>query len=77
VGEGARCGDEEYATGGAYLNYLGEEGEDRVRAAFGPETYARLQALKDRYDPTNLFRQNQSIKPTNWRDEREAVATTV
>ena len=33
-------------TGGAYLNFLGEEGEDRVRAAFGPETYARLQALK-------------------------------
>jgi FAD/FMN-containing dehydrogenase len=66
-----------YATGGAYLNYLGEEGEDRVRAAFGPETYARLQALKDRYDPTNLFRLNQNIKPTNWRDEREAVAAIV
>ncbi len=65
-----------YTTGGAYLNYLGEEGEDRVRAAFGPETYARLQALKDRYDPQNLFRLNQNIKPTNWSDEKEAVAAT-
>jgi hypothetical protein len=55
----------------------GEEGEDRVRAAFGPDTYARLQALKDRDDPTNLFRLNQNIKPTDWRDEREAVAATV
>ena len=53
-----------YTTGRAYLNFIGEEGEDRVRAAFGPETYARLQALKDRYDPTNLFRLNQNIKPT-------------
>jgi len=65
-----------YSTGGAYLNYLGEEGEDRVRAAFGPETYARLQALKDRYDPQNLFRLNQNIKPTNWSDEKEVVAAT-
>jgi FAD/FMN-containing dehydrogenase len=65
-----------YSTGGAYLNYLGEEGEDRVRAAFGPETYARLQALKDRYDPQNLFRLNQNIKPTDWSDEKEVVAAT-
>jgi FAD/FMN-containing dehydrogenase len=65
-----------YSTGGAYLNYLGEEGEDRVRAAFGPETYARLQALKDRYDPQNLFRLNQNIKPTNWSDEKAVVAAT-
>ena len=65
-----------YTTGRAYLNFIGEEGEDRVRAAFGPETYARLQALKERYDPTNLFRLNQNIKPTGWQGEKEAVAAT-
>lgn len=65
-----------YATGRAYLNFIGEEGEDRVRAAFGPETYERLQELKDRYDPTNLFRLNQNIKPTGWQEEKEAVAAT-
>jgi FAD/FMN-containing dehydrogenase len=65
-----------YTTGRAYLNFIGEEGEDRVRAAFGPETYARLQALKDRYDPQNLFRLNQNIKPTGWQQEKETVAAT-
>ena len=49
---------------GAYLNYLGDEGIDRVREAFGPEKFARLQALKDRYDPTNMFRHNQNIPPS-------------
>jgi FAD/FMN-containing dehydrogenase len=42
---------------------LGEEGEDRVREAYG-EHYERLVALKDKYDPTNLFRLNQNIRPT-------------
>ena len=42
-------------TGGAYINFLSSEGEDRVQAAYGPEKFARLRALKDRYDPTNLF----------------------
>ena len=53
-----------FTTGRVYLNFIGDEGEDRVRAAFEPEVYARLQALKDRYDPTNLFRLNQNIKPS-------------
>ncbi len=53
-----------WTTGRAYLNFLGDEGQDRVEAAFGPEKYARLQALKDEWDPTNLFRHNQNIAPS-------------
>ena len=52
-----------HTTGGAYLNFLGDEGDGRVRAAFGRMKYARLQALKTRYDPDNLFRLNQNITP--------------
>jgi FAD/FMN-containing dehydrogenase len=48
---------------GVYVNYLGEEGADRVRAAYTPAQYARLVALKTRYDPTNLFHLNQNIAP--------------
>jgi FAD/FMN-containing dehydrogenase len=46
-----------------YVNYLGEEGEERVRCAYSPATYARLSQLKKKYDPANLFRLNQNIKP--------------
>jgi FAD/FMN-containing dehydrogenase len=53
-----------FSTGGVYVNFLGNEGEDRVRAAYGGEKYERLVALKNKYDPTNLFRVNQNIKPT-------------
>jgi FAD/FMN-containing dehydrogenase len=66
-----------YTTGCAYLNFIGEEGEDRVLAAFGPETYARLQALKDRYDQTNPFRLNQNIKPTGHVSDQELAAARV
>ncbi|MBB6487767.1 FAD-binding oxidoreductase [Rhizobium lusitanum] len=52
-----------YSTGGVYANNLGDEGEDRVRAAYG-ENYTRLVTLKNKFDPTNLFRLNQNIKPT-------------
>jgi FAD/FMN-containing dehydrogenase len=45
------------------VNFMGEEGESRVRAAYEDETFARLQRLKARYDPTNLFRLNQNIPP--------------
>ena len=46
-----------------YVNDLGDEGEERAQSAYG-ENYARLVALKNQYDPTNLFRLNQNIKPT-------------
>jgi hypothetical protein len=55
-----------YSTGGVYVNYLGreaDEGADRVKSAYGPEKYQRLVALKNKYDPTNLFRLNQNIRP--------------
>ena len=52
-----------HSTGGVYANNLGDEGEERVRDAYG-ENYARLVALKNKYDPTNFFRLNQNIKPT-------------
>jgi FAD/FMN-containing dehydrogenase len=49
---------------GVYVNEMGAEGEDRVRAAYNPASYERLVALKNRYDPTNFFRLNQNIRPT-------------
>jgi FAD/FMN-containing dehydrogenase len=51
--------------GGAYVNFLGEEGEARVRAAYPGRTWDRLTAIKAFYDPTNLFRLNQNIAPAN------------
>jgi FAD/FMN-containing dehydrogenase len=48
---------------GVYVNFVENEGEARVRDAYKPATYARLAAVKAQYDPTNLFRQNQNIKP--------------
>jgi FAD/FMN-containing dehydrogenase len=50
-------------TGGTYVNFLSNEGGERVRAAYG-DKYERLVALKDAYDPTNLFRLNQNITPS-------------
>ncbi|WP_245525556.1 MULTISPECIES: FAD-binding oxidoreductase [unclassified Mesorhizobium] len=52
-----------FSTGGVYANNLGEEGTDRVLAAYG-ENYPMLAALKNKYDPTNFFRLNQNIRPT-------------
>jgi FAD/FMN-containing dehydrogenase len=47
----------------AYVNFLADEPQQRVRAAYGPETYDRLVALKRRYDPGNVLRLNQNIAP--------------
>jgi FAD/FMN-containing dehydrogenase len=46
-----------------YVNFLMEEGEGRIREAYGPEKYDRLKALKRKYDPDNFFRINQNIPP--------------
>jgi hypothetical protein len=51
-----------YSAGGAYVNMMMDEGEDRVRASYG-DNYARLAQIKRTYDPENLFRVNQNIKP--------------
>ena len=51
-----------YSAGGAYVNFMMDEGEDRIRATYG-KNYDRLAKIKKRYDPTNLFRVNQNIKP--------------
>ena len=51
-----------FTSGGVYVNYLGEEGADRIKAAYG-QKYEKLVAVKKKYDPNNLFRVNQNIKP--------------
>jgi len=50
------------ATGRGYSNFQGDE--DAVGVSYGPDTYGRLVALKDEYDPTNVFRRNQNIRPS-------------
>ncbi|MFP5282968.1 MAG: FAD-binding oxidoreductase [Actinomycetes bacterium] len=49
---------------GVYVNFLGDEGADRVRQSYGPAKFGRLQTLKRTYDPENLFHLNQNIPPT-------------
>ncbi|OGA41166.1 MAG: FAD-linked oxidase [Betaproteobacteria bacterium RIFCSPLOWO2_12_FULL_68_19] len=52
-----------HATAGAYVNFLGDEGQERTQAAYRQD-YERLVALKNTYDPRNFFRLNQNIQPT-------------
>ncbi len=52
-----------HARDRVYVNFLGDEGPDRVRQAYGTEKYERLVELKRKYDPTNFFRLNQNIPP--------------
>lgn len=54
---------QKFSTGAAYVNFLGEEGPDRVQAAYGEEKYKKLTELKKKYDPSNFFHMNQNIKP--------------
>jgi FAD/FMN-containing dehydrogenase len=51
-----------HTLGGAYVNFMMEEGEDRIRATYGTY-YDRLVTIKNKYDPANFFRTNQNIKP--------------
>ena len=55
-----------FPTGGAYLNFPGfaEEGEEGLRASFG-DSYARLQSVKAKYDPENVFRSNHNVEPAS------------
>ena len=50
-----------FASGGVYVNYLGDEGDERIREAYGLN-YDRLVALKTKYDPTNFWRRNQNVR---------------
>jgi FAD/FMN-containing dehydrogenase len=52
-----------YTNGGVYLNFVGDEGDKRIRAAFGDGNLARLADVKARYDPDNVFRLNHNIRP--------------
>jgi FAD/FMN-containing dehydrogenase len=60
-----RAASAPYTTGRAFLNFLGEEGDLRVRRALGDDKYERLQEIKDRYDPENLFCMNQNVRPSH------------
>ena len=53
-----------FTTGGVYLNFEPTAGDEQVRAGYGTEKYAKLVALKDKWDPENVFRVNQNIKPS-------------
>jgi FAD/FMN-containing dehydrogenase len=64
-----------WAQRGTYLNYLMDEGTDRIRESFGSH-YDRMVALKDRYDPTNFFRMNQNIRPSGWQAARAVDSLT-
>jgi FAD/FMN-containing dehydrogenase len=53
-----------FSTGTFYVNYESEAGDRQLRAAYGPEKYARLVTVKNTYDPTNFFRMNHNVRPT-------------
>jgi hypothetical protein len=53
-----------YSSGGAYVNFMMDEGQERVQASFR-DNYARLALIKSKYDPGNLFRVNQNIRPAD------------
>ena len=53
-----------FTTGGTYLNFIGDEGQGRIAAAFGEHNLSRLREVKGEYDPENVFAGNQNIRPT-------------
>ena len=62
-GRGLRADMREFATGASYLNFAGDEGEARVRAAYGERNYERLAQVKARWDPGNVFRASGNVRP--------------
>ena len=54
---------EPFGDRAGYLNFLGDDGQERIAAAYGPAKFRRLTELKRKFDPTNLFRVNQNITP--------------
>jgi FAD/FMN-containing dehydrogenase len=58
-----RRGIAPFTTGGVYLNFVGDEGDERIKAAFGAEKYERLARIKAEHDPHNVFAGNQNIRP--------------
>src|SRR2546430_3169273 len=66
-----------YSAGGAYVNFLmGDEGEDRVKKTYG-QNYERLIAIKNKYDPGNLFRVNQNIRSEEHTSELQSQSNLV
>jgi len=61
--QAARAAMHPFASQGTYVNFMAADESDRVRAAYGPN-YERLVAVKNRYDPTNIFQHNQNIRPS-------------
>jgi FAD/FMN-containing dehydrogenase len=55
---------EPFRMAGVPMTFSADSGDERVRATYGEDKYARLVALKDKYDPENLFRLNQNVKPS-------------
>jgi hypothetical protein len=53
-----------FTDGSGYLNYMGVEDESIVRRSYGAQNYQRLVALKDHYDPDNVFCNNQNVRPS-------------
>ncbi|MFI9807139.1 FAD-binding protein [Streptomyces sp. NPDC052301] len=60
---GVRADLRPWSTGAVYLNFIGDEGPERVRAGLGEENTLRLEKVKRRYDPDNVFRFNHNIRP--------------
>ena len=54
----------EFAEAGVYVNFVAEPTATAIEAGFGPENYARVVAVKDKYDPDNVFRSNTNIPPS-------------
>jgi FAD/FMN-containing dehydrogenase len=73
IGRALRADVRPYATGEAYGNFIGDEGDARVRAGFGAANHDRLAALKSTWDPGNVFHANQNVRPAPAEQGRRAA----